>query len=222
MAACAVALLSTTAIAAPAGGSWTGIYLGGSAGWAWGEADEFYPFGASGTALTIEADGGSLGLLAGYQQQWGNLVAGVEVSWSATNVEGEDTAGPAPVVSCRTGLVTCRVTDVDNLTTVGVRGGYAWEKWLFTVSGGYARADVSTDGVIVATGVASYGDTQTHSGWYLGAGAEYDIAPQWSLGVEYIHHDLGSERHGQAFGAGNFRDVDFDLDVIRARVAYRF
>lgn len=224
----AAALLLTSAAAlpassdsAPATSDWSGLYVGGTLGAGWAGTSMFFPFGAGGTAISIESSGVIGGVVAGYQRQWGSMVVGVEASFSAADLDGSGSI-PAPAVSCRTGVVTCRLTDVESLTLAGLRVGYAKQDWLLFLSGGYAGADISTDGVVVATGVASYADSVWHDGWSIGAGAEYAIAPRWSLGLEYQHVDLGEQRHAQSFGAGNFRDVDLELDIVRARLTYSF
>ena len=204
-----------------AGTDWSGFYLGANAGGAWAEADEFYPFGAGGTPITIDADGAIYGVHAGYQRQWDSIVAGLEVSYSDTSVDGEGTVAPS-FVSCRNGVVVCRITDVESFTMAGARVGFASDRWLFALAGGYAGAEISSDGVIVATGLANYADSVWHNGWYIGGGVDYAMTPQWVLGLEYIHTDLGEQRHAQASGAGNFRDVDFEMDALRARLSYKF
>lgn len=214
-------LAAGSAPVAFAGTEWSGFYLGASAGGAWATADEFYPFGAGGTPITIDADGGVLGVHAGYQQQWDSIVAGVEVSYSDTSVEGQGSVDPS-FVSCRSGVVVCRITDVEDLTMVGARLGFASERWLFALSGGYAGAEVSGDAIIVATGASDYGDSVWHDGWYIGGGVDYAMTPTWVLGLEYIHTDLGEQRHAQAFVAGNRRDVDFEMDSVRVRLSYNF
>jgi outer membrane immunogenic protein len=205
---------------AHAGNDWSGLYLGANVGGAWGAADEFYPFGAGGTPITIDTDGVVYGAHAGYQLQRGSLVIGFEVSYSDTTLEGADTVDPS-FVSCRDGVVVCRITDVESLTTVGTRLGYATEQWLLTASGGYVGADISSDGVIVATGLSTIADNKWHSGWYAGAGVEYAMTPDWSLGLEYLHADLGEQRHGGTLGAGNQRDVEFEMDIVRARLSFK-
>jgi outer membrane immunogenic protein len=213
-------LAAGAASPAMAGNDWSGLYLGANAGGAWGSADEFYPFGAGGTPITIDADGVVYGAHAGYQIQKDSIVLGFEVSFGDSSLDGAGTVAPT-FVSCRDGIVVCRITDVESLTTVGTRVGFATEQWLLTVTGGFAGADISSDVVIVATGVPDVPDTVWHNGWYAGAGAEYAITPEWSVGLEYLHVDLGEQRHGDRYAAGNRRDVDIEMDVVRARISFK-
>lgn len=203
-----------------AGNDWSGLYLGANVGGAWGEADEFYPFGAGGTPIAIDVDGAVYGGHAGYQLQRDSMVVGFEVSFGDTTAEGAGSVAPT-FVSCRDGVVVCRVTDVESLTMAGARLGFASEQWLFTATGGFAGADISSDAVIVATGLSSVPDSVWHNGWYAGAGVEYAMTPDWSLGFEYLHVDLGEQRHGDVYAAGNRRDIEFDMDVVRARLSFK-
>jgi outer membrane immunogenic protein len=216
----AVLVLGTAPVAMSAENDWSGLYVGANVGGAWGSADEFYPFGAGGTPIAIDTEGVVYGAHAGYQIQRNSLVLGFEVSHGDTTLEGADTVAPT-FVSCRDGIAVCRVTDVESLTTAGTRLGYATEQWLLTVSGGFAGADMSTDAVIVATGLPAIADSQWHNGWYAGAGVEYAMASSWSAGLEYLHVDLGEQRHGDVYVAGNRRDVAFDMDVVRARLSFK-
>ena len=214
-------LAAGSASAAYAGNDWSGLYLGVNAGGAWGTADEYYPFGATGTPIKIDVDGFVYGAHAGYQLQRDSMVVGVEFSFGDTTLDGAGTVAPS-FISCRDGVVVCRVTDVESLTTLGARLGFASDQWLFTASGGFAGADISSDVVIVATGLPSVDDSVWHNGWYLGAGAEYAMTANWSAGLEYIHVDLGEQRHGDVYAAGNRRDIDFEMEVVRARLTYNF
>jgi outer membrane immunogenic protein len=216
-----VLALGSAPVAMTAENDWSGLYLGANVGGARGAADEFYPFGAGGTPITIDTDGIAYGGHAGYQIQRNSFVIGFEASYGDTTLEGADTVAPT-FVSCRDGIVVCRVTDVESLVTVGTRLGYATEQWLLTASGGFAGADISTDAVVVATGLTTIADSQWHNGWYAGAGVEYAMAPDWSIGLEYLHVDLGEQRHGGTLAAGNQRDVAFDMDIVRARLSYNF
>jgi len=214
-------LAAGNAPVAYAGNDWSGLYVGVNAGAAWGTADEFYPFVPTGTPITIDVDGVAYGAHAGYQLQRGSMVAGVEFSFGDTTLDGEGTVDPS-FVSCRDGLVVCRITDVESLTTLGARLGYASEQWLFTARGGFAGADISSDAVVVATGLASVPDSVWHNGWHAGFGVEYAMTAGWSVGLEYKHFDLGEQRHGDMYVAGNRRDVDFEMDAVRARLSYSF
>jgi outer membrane immunogenic protein len=70
--------------------------------------------------------------------------------------------------------------------TVRLRGGFAFDRFL-----------------AYGTGGAAFGDD---IGWVAGGGGEYAITDNFSVGVEYLHYDFGSDTS----------------DVVRGRVNYKF
>src|SRR5262249_14826698 len=74
--------------------------------------------------------------------------------------------------------------------TVTGRVGYGFDPWLRYVKGGFAAGNVETSIQTNPFGVMSQGSA-VHSGWTLGGGVEFKVAPQFSLGLEFMHTDLG-------------------------------
>src|SRR5262249_21600488 len=118
--------------ASPAAVDWSGIYLGLHAGSAWGQSDWSYPvFGPT----SPDFDGAVFGGHAGIQKQFGNWVLGGELSFTG-NVGNVDGSTPCPV-----GPNTCFV-GMDWLFLATGRLGYATDRWLTYVKGGYALASI--------------------------------------------------------------------------------
>jgi opacity protein-like surface antigen len=79
--------------------------------------------------------------------------------------------------------------------TVRPRAGFAWGNVLLyaTAGGAFGEVDHSYLEIRVPTGQQRIlSDSTTRSGWTAGAGFDWTIMPHWSLGVEYLHADLGS------------------------------
>ncbi len=58
-------------------------------------------------------------------------------------------------------------------------------------------------------------------GWTAGAGAEYQITPNWEAGIEYRYTDLGHQ--GFASAANDAVDSnEFNFSAVRLRISYRF
>jgi len=88
--------------------------------------------------------------------------------------------------------------DVDSVTRLKVRAGYdAGRTLVYGVAGG-ARAD------------SSIGDDE---GYVVGAGVEYGLTQNISVGGEYLYHNFDNFA-----GTGN----DIEANTISARVNYRF
>jgi len=62
--------------------------------------------------------------------------------------------------------------------------------WLLFVTGGGVFGDINAR--YAGGAVTNFNASSTNAGWTVGAGAEYMVAPAWSLKLEYRYMDLGS------------------------------
>jgi len=195
--------------------SWTGIYFGGSAGIARGDKRDWcYP--DAGTCSPNADDtswtgGGHVGI----QWQTGQFVLGAEAKWIATDLN--------PSSTCPNTIYNCNL-HIDSYWTAGARLGYTFTpSSLVYLTGGYAQSKIDRDGTFKTTGVVVETWSATHSGWFIGTGAEFRVAGTgWVLGVEYNHIDFGSET---ATGSPPFREVlstKATIDTFQGRVSYLF
>ena len=155
--------------------NWTGFYIGGHVGGAWVGDNN------------IQSDGGRFlgGVQGGADYQFApNWVIGIEAQYSwLTNSDNNGTAFPGP------GVVT---RDTRGLGSVTGRVGWTWGPGLLYVKGGYAFTDTSI-GVTVAGVPQAFGVTgNDKSGYTVGAGLEYMLAPNWSLKGEYQYFNFGN------------------------------
>jgi outer membrane immunogenic protein len=194
--------------------TWTGFYLGVSAGGAWRNNNAIDVISAplfgppvnqlAALATASVPVGGAGGFIGGgqigYNLQFGSaIVAGLEADIQGLahtggdrNVVASAIIG-APVITS----VSAR-RNVDYLGTLRGRIG-----WLFTPSllaygtGGlaYGGANAASSitqgspGIFNAVASASYSDSRT--GWTVGGGLEWLFDPNWSAKVEYLYYDLG-------------------------------
>ena len=204
--------------------NWTGFYVGGNVGGAWGQTDYelavpqlFSVVDPAVNLAAAQAGTGSLhpkgftgGIQAGYNYQIQNWVTGLEVDFGAMNLRGSSNfAGTFPLtiqnpfsgsqLSVQTSMNT------DWLFTARGRLGFSpWARTLIYATGGLAVTRVNYSqtntytflgGVDVETGNLS----QTKTGWTIGGGAEWALwNNQWSVKAEYLYLDFGSVT-GQAF-----------------------
>lgn len=197
--------------------SWSGFYVGANAGYQWDHTDWTAP--VANTHVSPRNDSGIFGGHVGIQHQWGRIVVGVEASYS----------GPAgfgfsnPTTACPNTSFSCEAR-IDSLFLVGPRLGYAHDRWLGYVTGGYASARIDTQATRVTGGGAVVPDSVRHNGGFVGGGVEYMLHDRWIIGLEYIHTFLDTERHftpNNVISVGNTRDVDGDQDILRARVSFK-
>lgn len=127
--------------------SWTGLYLGGHAGYGWGGADgsiapntgNFFP-----QSFNLDSDGIVAGAQIGYNWQFHpNWVAGIEADFSGTGIRGAAFApGALPSGVPNQGWQHHMNRDVEWLATLRGRLGYTWDRTLLYVTGGFAWGKV--------------------------------------------------------------------------------
>ena len=207
---------------APAAYNWTGCYLGISGGGNWGSSRVTSASGEfSGLPITNDFDlsGGLLGGTVGCNYQVGSWVFGVENDLSWTNKTGTGRDIPPFNVAATNEL---KEKWIDTLRG---RAGFAWDRAFLYATGGVAFAGTS---LTVCGPGACANDSQTRTGWTLGAGLEYAVWENVSLKLEYLHVDFGTDRYMNPAitvpGVGTFdtRDVRLTDDIVRAGVNWRF
>jgi outer membrane immunogenic protein len=170
---------------------WTGFYIGAHIGGV--SASESVDFVGS-----TNPSGVTGGLQGGYNWQiapaW---LVGIEEEVSFTNASGS--------------LLGFQ-SNHNWYDTVDARLGYIlpWVGWMVYGKAGAAwmNADYSVPGFSV---------NQTRSGWNVGVGAEYMVAPQWSVKAEYNFLDFGKDNIA-LFGVG----VDTQVNQFKVGVNYHF
>jgi high affinity Mn2+ porin len=215
---------------------WTGFYLGGHLGMAWGNSNWTAGPGISGaTGLFQKIDtfdnGGSFfgGLQGGFNYVLPNLVllgAEVDTSFPAwptlptgVNPFGISIGGSSRFDSQALGPVSFAET-VQSFGSLRGRIGYAPGDWLFYATGGVAWAYDKQSLTQVRTG-----NTDTPYRWRLGgvvgAGIEAPIAPQWTARLEYLFSDYGKSTT-KFFAGAQSVDSDFRLQELRLGLNYQF
>lgn len=131
-------------------GEWGGAYVGAQLG-----------YGDIGTdAAGLDGNGAIGGVHAGYRFDFGQFVAGAELSYDAADIDlnaGGDT--------------------LDSVTRLKLTAGYDLGSTLIYASGGAARAKVSVGGADLSD-----------NGYFLGIGADYALTDNWTLGAEVMEH----------------------------------
>lgn len=185
--------------------TWSGLYLGGSAGFATADLDWGleYPFGSppAHTAFAIDdiVTGGHIGV----QQQLGRWVVGTEVSL-ARSIGRERATGvhlfSVGLTPSLTGEMTARIGWI--VTATG-RVGYSFGDWLAYAKGGYAGAAISleTDDGFPPNWVTS--SRGYHHGWTVGGGIERRLTERISLGLDYSYLQFSGSVTTQVIEVGS-------------------
>ncbi len=235
----AAIMISSTAYAADAiveevpvavqvdGFSWTGFYLGIKGGYGWGNADYTAPLGG-GASFTSngDVDGFLIGGYAGAQYQFSNnVVLGAEIDVDYRN--GDDTANyliNPPGVDPFGGTIGLN-TEMNWTGSARLRAGYAMDRWMPYVTGGFAFADY--DAQVLSFGApipgTGYAFSETSVGWTAGVGAEYAFTDNIIFRAEYRYSDFGKEDVLMFFPAP-VPDQTFELDThdVTLGVSWKF
>jgi outer membrane immunogenic protein len=198
--------------------SWTGFYIGGDVGYAFG-LDAVSPTIADGGTFprtsTSTANGVFGGGVAGYNYQAGIFVLGLEADLGYMGLKG-------------THAELLGGTEVDHVGgglygDVTGRFGVTYDRALFYAKGGFALYDGSAN---TTSGVAGYtvgSSSGVFTGWTGGAGVEYAIAPQWSIRAEYLYFDFGSQTPTLTGPAGVFGyHTHLTAETAKIGVDYKF
>jgi len=180
--------------------SWTGFYVGGQAGYAFGTDRSYDLLAANGTGTlgpptsalpgSFSASGPLGGGEIGANYQTGNVVLGIEADIDWSRIQGSYIDDPS---SPPGGQSTVTAT-VDWFGTVRGRLGIAQNRWLAFATGGFAYGGARV-GISNYTGTTSpyLTDHQTLLGWTAGGGVEYALTNNWTAKAEYLFVDLGGK-----------------------------
>jgi outer membrane immunogenic protein len=162
----------------PARFGWTGAYGGVSGGYGW-LRDTDYSFAPP---LVSKGDDWNIGAFAGYLHQFGSFVVGAEGEYNLLDIRFEG----FPIF-------------VEDAYTARLRGGYAWDKFLFT-------GDIGASYVTTNIGLED---------WALnfGAGIDYAVTENVFVGAHYNH--IRAEGFDGTL-------IDATIDIATARLGFKF
>src|SRR5260370_25101710 len=193
------------AVKAPAPGAgyiastWDGLYIGGNVGYGTTSFEETASVPGASASVSEHASGVVGGFQAGYNKQYGTFVLGLETDFELTSISKTDAFG-----------IT---TKLPWFGTTRTRLGFLLNPALLLYATGgvaYGRVEQSVPGASTKTpGV----------GWTAGAGLQYALTPQWSIGAEYLHVELDGP-------SGNVGRISIDTKpnthLGRATLNYKF
>ena len=195
--------------------SWTGFYIGGHLGYGRSEVD-WADVSLTGERVNNDGRGFVGGGQIGYNWQIGNIVIGAEGTLSRTNLDDDfRRLNPAAVTYS---------TDINWIGTVAGRLGFASGPALVYAKAGWATANVELSGRQTAIGDAFSLDDR-RNGWVVGAGFEYMVSRNLTLGLEYNFIDLGNTSYAGFTRTGlpyTITDADVEIHTVTARLNFKF
>jgi outer membrane immunogenic protein len=193
--------------------SWTGVYIGGQAGYQWGTSDPTLVT-AGGAFVAGEPSYNNEGVVggghAGFNYQVSQFVFGIEGDIEGTSYSGSGLSA--------TGAFRSSTRD-DIEGSVRGRVGFAWDRVLFYGTGGVAFASIDNS-FGLAGGPSLFSATSGRVGWTAGGGVEYAIDPNWSVRVEYRYTDYGDYNFA-TFPGFALREHETD-NRVEAGFSYKF
>lgn len=196
--------------------SWSGPYIGGHVGY------------SGGTTTTRALDAGAFdgdlvkvetlpygwmgGAQAGYNWQSEAFVFGLEGDLGYIGAEDGKT-GP-------TGFAK---VDYGWYGTAAARIGFSDSRWLFYGKGGLALANITNKAGAVNSGAIDSGDYTSlddiRVGWTAGGGVEFAFQRDWSMKIEYLYMDFGTDKSSN-FDGDRFSH-DNSLHTVKVGLNYR-
>jgi outer membrane immunogenic protein len=185
--------------------TWTGVYLGANGGYGIGHGTY-----AGGPDFGDQA-GGLFGITAGYNYQSGSLVAGIEADVDFGGIAGTSVPKASTFTS-------------GNVTSVGTlrgRFGYAADRALFYVTGGYAGANMRGGVTDYSTNPNLLINQSNYlNGYVLGLGLEYALTNNVSIKAEYLYSYYG--RTNYFGGTVDSISAGTNFSTLKAGVNYHF
>jgi outer membrane immunogenic protein len=168
---------------APVPYTWTGLYIGGNAGYAGTTFDETVS-GGGGTA-SADIPGFLAGGQIGGNYQFGSIVLGAEADFDGSTMT-QSITGPT-------------VSGTEQIPWAGTfrgRLGVAFDRFLVCGTAGGAALELRSN--VNAGAAGSTSTAATHGAWTAGGGVEYALTDSLSARLEYLYLDTGDINVGYA------------------------
>lgn len=236
----------------PPAALWTGWYMGGHIGGAWGnvEVGDTYDYNGDPFKKSSFGTSGLIGgVQIGYNRQRGNIVYGIEADLGYMGLNGEKTVYLPPEHPDKYNDLNGTYSSNGGLYgDLTARLGYAKGNTLFYLKGGAAFLNADFDAHYAGNNwctfntsskcnsnqsTFNFSESDTLWGWTIGAGVEYSLTSSISLKAEYQHFDFGSTSLSHN-GSYTFNDCGWTselkgnvemsptVDAVKLGINYRF
>jgi outer membrane immunogenic protein len=203
--------------------TWTGFYLGGNIGAAWGSRS--ITDDTTGVTFSNSSDARFIGGgQVGFNYQFGMFVLGAEADFDFGTNNSNNGAG----VVTPGGTIVARLNDTW-ITTAAARLGLAFDHFLFygKVGGGWVGSNNFTLQNTTTGGVVTFGNNNSRSGFLGGVGLEYAVTNNWTVKGEYDFLSLDNRTFvvpvGSPFLVGDsFTTRNRNVQMFKAGFNYLF
>jgi outer membrane immunogenic protein len=191
--------------------SWSGFYIGGTAGAAWGhfntssttifDPDGYFfvediPVVDAAGRQRIKSSGFTGGVEAGFNWQLGSLVFGLEADIQSFKLGGSVNSGLVPYPSVLSFTLNANAS-TNWLATGRGRIGIASNNWLFFATGGVAFTELHANFLFTDTFPVlkvSPPVSTAKIGGVIGGGVEVGLSQGWTVKAEYLFVSFGKAK----------------------------
>jgi outer membrane immunogenic protein len=210
--------------------NWQGYYIGGQIGkassrssWKYENANYFNTLGSTvvGNDFNLNTNGKYRGGYVGFNYQMDSFILGIEASALNTDLD-------ASILSPFFPASDHYNSQLRWITTIKARLGYAYNQWLVSLTGGWARGSVAVTLNDVIANVRA-NKTQVANGWTVGPAIDYKFTNNFSVGLEYDYTKLKMNNQtiscascvgsGAGFGVPLVDSV-IKIQAVTARLSY--
>jgi outer membrane immunogenic protein len=185
--------------------TWTGIYVGGQIGYAWGSGNQNFQVvdPLDQVFLNTGVGGSPSGVIGGahvgYNYQINQWVFGLEGTVDGTSLS--NTVNAAFPFAFGGSAITAH-SSADIQGSIRGRLGIAWDRALIYATGGVAFGGFNTDYSFVGNTLGTLGNgntivgsnsfSKTRVGWTVGGGIDYAVTNNRSIFAEYRYTNFGT------------------------------
>lgn len=199
--------------------NWTGFYAGVHGGYSWGSGDGPYPSPVVRFETAYpEAQGGLLGVQAGYNHQWGSFVLGVEGDLSYSWADGSSRINTFPG---GTDAGARDDSEYSYLASITGRAGYAFDRTLLYAKGGIAFTRLEMSDYDDPDNFNARG-ADNLTGWTIGGGVEHALNDKWSVKGEYQFYRFSGDVALDDPVPFRTYEGDFNVHAVKIGLNYKF
>lgn len=197
---------------------WSGLYIGGHAGYAWSDVRfTFTDDQDNSEDLRFSPSSFMGGGQLGAQWQYDQWVLGLEGTWSAMSMNQMVPSTVTPGES--------HSINIDQTATATVKFGSVWDRALFYAKGGYAAARMNIHSVDTVNGITA-DNTRWRSGWTIGAGVDYMAFENVIVGAEFDYYNFNFDNTNGLYNDGvstfSVAASNGNIYALMARASYLF
>ena len=199
---------------------WQGLYIGGNIGGSWASlqpASNVLLLGGGGSIPvgTVDSSGFLGGVQLGYNVLAGNFVYGIEFDFGGMDASGSGSFTD-PTTHGRFLYVNGGGGFYGDITG---RAGFALGNSLIYAKGGFAYFTGNVHVADAYDGIAQ--DSGTFTGWTIGGGVEYLIAPRWTVKAEYQYFDFDNNNFSCCTAAAGGR-IENSLTSNTVKIGFNY